>query len=418
MNESKIHPWYAHPKPIENKKPSVIIVGGGIAGISCAYELTQHGINSTIIDRNPIASQASGNPFGLVRPHLTADNNTFDQLLTPGAMLTLKTIQHLKNKGHHIDGQNHGVLQLLASERLENRYQKIMQNRQLDNDFAEHIDAQVASQLAGITLKHNALHLKAAAMVSPTQLCQALLAECGKDTQYIQETVNAIRYDNDQWQVTTDKQTLKADVIILACAHQSTQFEISKDLSLKTVPGQLSYLEKHAELDKLKLPLCFEGYCLPTNDGAILGATFRDDDNLEVTDNDHQLNLETFAKALPELAKKLTCRDGRVSIRCITPDRLPLIGPISEKDNIETRYQRVALGDYRDAPAAEYWSNAFVSVGHGSKGLSSALIAAKIICSYLLGQPFPVDQSVLNAVHPSRFWMRALSKQNQALNNE
>ncbi|MBI2872578.1 MAG: glycine oxidase ThiO [Chloroflexi bacterium] len=51
-----------------SKAPDVIIVGGGIIGCLSAYFLGKHGLTSLVIERDAIASQASGAAAGLLTP--------------------------------------------------------------------------------------------------------------------------------------------------------------------------------------------------------------------------------------------------------------------------------------------------------------------------------------------------------------
>ena len=46
----------------------VVIIGGGAAGCAVAYYLAQSGVKSTIIEREGIGNQASGNAAGGLYP--------------------------------------------------------------------------------------------------------------------------------------------------------------------------------------------------------------------------------------------------------------------------------------------------------------------------------------------------------------
>src|SRR4051812_12806330 len=37
---------------MDESKPSVVVVGGGFAGVGCAKELAKHGVSVAVIDRN------------------------------------------------------------------------------------------------------------------------------------------------------------------------------------------------------------------------------------------------------------------------------------------------------------------------------------------------------------------------------
>ena len=46
--------------------PDIVIIGGGIVGISTAYYLTESGVNCLVIEKDPIGSHASGFAYGSI----------------------------------------------------------------------------------------------------------------------------------------------------------------------------------------------------------------------------------------------------------------------------------------------------------------------------------------------------------------
>lgn len=51
-----------------SSKAEVVIIGGGVIGCSIAYHLAKQGVSSQIIERDAIASQASGRAWGVISP--------------------------------------------------------------------------------------------------------------------------------------------------------------------------------------------------------------------------------------------------------------------------------------------------------------------------------------------------------------
>jgi glycine oxidase len=70
----------------------VVIIGGGIAGCSAAYYLAQNGITSTIIEREDIASQASGYNAGGLNP---LEGHGWPDPLLPMALQSFRLHQEL-----------------------------------------------------------------------------------------------------------------------------------------------------------------------------------------------------------------------------------------------------------------------------------------------------------------------------------
>jgi glycine/D-amino acid oxidase-like deaminating enzyme len=59
---------------------TAIVIGAGIAGASIAYHLAAKNIDVTVIDMHQSATQASGNPTGLIKGMASADHNLGSQL--------------------------------------------------------------------------------------------------------------------------------------------------------------------------------------------------------------------------------------------------------------------------------------------------------------------------------------------------
>ena len=78
---------------------------------------------------------------------------------------------------------------------------------------------------------------------------------------------------------------------------------------------------------------------------------------------------------------------GRASLRCVSPDYLPMVGPVS-------------------AVSGESVPGLYISAAHGSRGLITAPLAGEMLAAYLENEPAPVPQSLLRAITPTRFHRR------------
>ena len=77
---------------MKERATDVVIIGGGIAGCSAAYYLAQNGITSTIIEREDIASQASGYNAGGLNP---LEGHGWPNPLLPMALQSFRLHQEL-----------------------------------------------------------------------------------------------------------------------------------------------------------------------------------------------------------------------------------------------------------------------------------------------------------------------------------
>jgi tRNA 5-methylaminomethyl-2-thiouridine biosynthesis bifunctional protein len=120
----------------------------------------------------------------------------------------------------------------------------------------------------------------------------------------------------------------------------------------------------------------------------------------------HQHNLKQLAQLAPSLAD---CFDpntlaGYVAFRCVAHDRMPFIGALA--DEHAAQLSNAQLLDVLRAPGL------FGAFAYGSRGLVWATLGAELIASQLDGEPMPIERSLVQALDPARFLLRALRQQN------
>jgi tRNA 5-methylaminomethyl-2-thiouridine biosynthesis bifunctional protein len=133
---------------------------------------------------------------------------------------------------------------------------------------------------------------------------------------------------------------------------------------------------------------------IPTNNGMrwYAGATFEEKHSAcDDLAGQHEANRLRLAQLWPQAAVAL---DGAFAAggvehwtgtRCVTHDRLPLVGPLS------------LLGQ-ESAPAASLW----VCVGMGSRGLSFSALCAQLLVARLCGEPLPVESKLARSLDANR----------------
>ncbi len=417
MGKSRLAPWLRAPE-LNQKPKEICVIGAGIAGCSMAWVLSQCGVKVSLLDSLGIAQAASGNPWGLIRPFLTVNNNLTDQMISQSAWLTMRTIKNifLKNPDDLIGTEQ--IQQWAGSERLKKRYGDL---------FKQNHPA--LFKISGIS--ESIYLIKPALMINPVKLCEILVKTGGEKISFYAEKINFLKYDaeNFNWIVRTNLTERRFDAVILASGSETQKLgeQLGLDLNalpIKNTPGQISIIPAVPESFKIQEPICYEGYCFPVkkthqNNQQIIGATYRNKDqkdreDLSVRESDHLENLENLKLMNPELGKALENSNpklGRVSVRGGVLDHLPLIGPVISKTEFEEKYARLAYGDSQfDYPDLINFPGLFMTVGHGSKGLSTGLLSAWVIASYLLDQTLPVPMKVLSAVHSGRFLVRDLKR--------
>lgn len=393
-------------KPERITGQRAIVVGGGIAGTASSRALASRGWQVTLIERHPaLAQEASGNPLGVLYPRLAGQDMALSRLALHGYLYTTRLLQQLTLEPH--DYNACGLLQL-AFDAQELARCKAIAARNLPLELLRYVNADEASQLAGVALTHEGLYFPSAGWVNPPALCNAL---ADHENISVMPSVTALRlqHDGEQWQVWDEKRLLaQAPVVILASANDTVNFEQSMHLPLEPVRGQISMRSANAGSQKLKMVVCTDGYVSPAVAGIhCVGATFSPNDvSNDIRLSDHAANLAMLRRMSPELYQSLSQQpvSGRVALRCATPDYLPMAGPLLDSTAINTNPPR-----YNAHPATLPWlAGLYVNTGHGSKGLINAPLCAEMIACAINGEPAPVDAKLLAALDPNRFMLRKL----------
>ena len=92
----------------------ILIIGGGIAGASTAYHLAQYGRQVTLVERNDIASEASGVNAGAIGALGWGNVPNLESYLTMGSLEIFKSLQ--VELGYDIEFRRSGSLQAIQTE--------------------------------------------------------------------------------------------------------------------------------------------------------------------------------------------------------------------------------------------------------------------------------------------------------------
>lgn len=406
-------PWFAYPPKVAGERHA-LVVGAGLAGCATAASLAARGWRVTLLERHGhIAAEASGNPQGVLYLKLSAHGTALSRLILSGFGYTRRWLERLQRGQAWSDC---GVLQLASSAAEASRQQTLAEA--FSPDLLRAVNADEASALAGVAVQQPGLYFPEGGWVHPPAVCAALIDHAMIEVRTYQAVLE-LRRDDDQWQAWADDRPLaSAPVAVLACAAQVRDFAPTAQLPLKAIRGQITRLPATPASEALATVVCGEGYVAPARLGEhTLGASFdfqRLDTQPSVAEHEHNLGLLT--QISPTLADSLAsgpanALEGRVGLRCTSPDYLPLVGPVVDRDLFDERYQVLARNARAQCDEPCPWlPGLWVNSGHGSRGLITTLLAGEILAAWLEHEPLPVSQEVAHACLPVRFAVRALSK--------
>lgn len=396
------------PQPVLERDRRAIVIGSGIAGTASAFSLAQRGWQVTLIERHDrLAAEASGNPQGVLYPRLSGHDIPLGRVALHGFLHTLSLLRRLLEK--HADWDDCGLLQQAFNARETKRCEEVLA-RGLPLDLVRGVDAFEAAGLTGIAMPYGGLWFPAGGWVHPPALCRALAAQNGIRIVTSNEALH-LQCGIGGWQVWGHGECLaEAPVTVLAGANDIVRFEQSAHLPLEPVRGQITVLPATAESSRLKAVVCTDGYISPMRQGRhCAGASFAPEDRgMEVRIRDHEQNLAMLKHLSPPLHRTLGTSSpetlqGRVSLRCATPDYLPMAGPLLDAALL---LERFSPGSRLTEEHLPWLEGLYVNTGHGSKGLLTAPLCGEIIAAMLEDEPLPVDVALARALDPNRFLLR------------
>lgn len=393
----------------QQQERRAIVIGGGIAGTSSAYALARRGWRVTLIERHSeVAQEASGNPQGVLYPRLSGHDIPLSRVALSGFLHTLRLAERLLEKGR--DWDNCGLLQQAFNAREAKRCEEVLA-RSLPPELVHAVDAAEAGRLTGALMLHGGLWFADGGWVYPPALCRAL-AETGIERRFSSEALQ-LQKSGEFWQVLQGGAMLaEAPVVVVCTANDTARFTQLAHLPLEPVRGQITQIPATAESTRLRAVVCTEGYIGPARDGLhCVGATFHPDDaGLDMRAADHAENLAMLGELSPALFDSLggTALEpqqlqGRVALRCVAPDYLPMAGWLLDPALLLERYE---IGSRKSAEHLPWLDGLFVNTAHGSKGLLTAPLCAELIASLIENEPLPVDAALARALDPNRFLLR------------
>ena len=404
------------PLPFETNEREAVVVGAGLAGCAVADRLAARGWRVTIVERQARPGcEASGNPAGVFHPLLSRDDSVASRITRAGFLYALARWQALERAGYTFARSRDGLLQIADDESQAQLLSETIQSADYPRELVHALSAAQMRMAAGVSVARGGWCYPLGGSLDPGALCAALCAGAGEAIQW-RTGVEAqrIERDGDAWAIrdASGEPVARAGVVIFANARDAARVAGLRHAPTRIVRGQLTHLPRGAS-PALRLPLVGDGYAIPLTDGLMIGATYDiDDAGGDLRAESHSDNLARLARMLPgfdpaEAAGELDPASlaGRVAFRCVTSDRLPMIGALA--DEASSTHEAAALrgAGLLDLPRAPGLYSAFA---FGSRGLVWASLGAELLASQLEGEPWPLERDLAEALDPSRYLLRAL----------
>jgi glycine oxidase len=330
-----------------------IVVGGGIMGCLTALALVERGCSVTIVERNVIAAQTSGESSwagaGILFPLLPwMYKDAVNQLAMAGANLYPAL-----------------CARLLAETGIDSEYTQ--SGMQLQAPFDETAAMNWCAQYQVPVVKNaNGLFLPSVAQVRPPHLLQALRAMLIQKNVTLLENTQLEPLKNiktiDGWRTNTGA-VLAADAFVVTSGAWSFDLlkETTPNLEIKPMRGQILLFENVPECSK---NIIYQDgfYLVPRRDGLLLAGSTLEDVGFDTrTTDDVKQALKTKAESILPSLKNAAIRKHWSGLRPGTPDNLPTI---AQHPTIK---------------------NLYLNTGHFRYGLTMAPASAQLAVAIMLG---------------------------------
>jgi glycine oxidase len=334
----------------------VVIVGGGVAGCSAAYHLARAGIKSTIVEREGLATQASGFSAGGLNP---LEGSQIPGPLGPLAIesyrMHLKLWDELKeDTGIDYHGR---IISLIKVAFQESEISELQQShdtfaaaqgegfttRWLDRKEVLELEPDLSPDIL------RGLYLRGNAALDSYQYTLALARAAEKRGAVVRDgTVRGLKLSSGRVTgVILADGEIDCDYLVLAAGPWSREAETWLDISIPVDPLKGEILRLQAPGDLPQHDVSGGGGSLhPKPDGLIWCGTteeWRGFDK-EPSESARQTILQGAVRLMPRLAQAQVALQT-VCLRPVTPDWLPIVG------------------------RAPGWDNVYLATGAGKKGI-------------------------------------------------
>ncbi|MDN3650430.1 bifunctional tRNA (5-methylaminomethyl-2-thiouridine)(34)-methyltransferase MnmD/FAD-dependent 5-carboxymethylaminomethyl-2-thiouridine(34) oxidoreductase MnmC [Reinekea marina] len=394
------------PSPKPNQLKRIAIIGAGIAGATTAFELNKRGYQVTVFEQaDHLASGGSGNEQGAVYAKLSASANHNTQFYIQALVTAQKSLARLPKSVPH---QSCGLVQLVHDKRELKRLNDIADSDYIPDELAKVKNSRELSLLLGTDLDNPGLWFPEGGWVSPKDWVKYLLTEIPCK---LNQRIVSIKQTSTGWTLfNANDEQFEFDQVVLCSAYNTINFTQTEHLPLNAIAGQVTQIAATPTSQALKAVICTDRYVMPTFDNRLtIGSTFRlKSTETQTFESENDDNIEGLRLRVPSLLtgqpKVLRARAG---VRCTTPDYLPLVGAMSPAAQLADQFTLPLQRNraHKERPAAHI-KGLWVNVGHGSKGLCSSHLSAKLLAAMINGEPFPVSQTIADHLNPNRFVVR------------
>jgi glycine oxidase len=370
-----------------NDTAEVVIIGGGVIGLSIARALAMRGVRDVLLlERGSLGTESSWAAAGMLAPQAEANRaHEFFELTCRSRDLYPAFAEALLSEtGIDIELENAGTLYLAFTDKdvieLDRRYH--WQNAAglpIEKLSAGEVIEREPGVSKGVRA---ALEFPLDTQVENRRLLSALIAANERLSVRVQtgtEVIGLTLTHDRVAGVETSRGNISTDNVIIAAGAWSSQIQADKtlpDLRIKPVRGQMLCFQPEAPISRHVI-YSPRGYIVPRRDGRLLAGSTTEHAGFDkqVTAAGRQSILSAAAE-ISEQILSLPMKDSWAGLRPRAADTLPVLGPCAEISGL------------------------YYATGHYRNGILLAPITGELMAAAIVDRVFPSQWQIFL---PDRF---------------
>lgn len=361
----------------------VVVIGGGLVGMSAAYRLARHGVQVVLVERAD-EGKATAAGAGILSPgNRFPSSDPILPLLKEAHAYYPELIASLAEDGEYYTGyEKVGALHVATTDEEAAQMPKLLEQVQGRRRAGFHHigDAKMVNPDAArsffpaLSQVLATIHIPEAARVNGQLLCGALeRAVRRRGAALLHGRADLVVDGGKVTSVTVGGQTIGADAVIVAAGAWSSTIALQLGVTVPVHPqrGQIAHLVvPNTETGGWLIVMGFTHYILTfPPDRVVVGAT-RDDAGY-----DYRVTMGGMREIVNEGLRmavgleSATVQEVRIGFRPVSPDTEPFIGQVPGVGNV------------------------YFATGHGGYGLQAGPYSGAIVADLVLERPVSIDLS-------------------------
>lgn len=316
-----------------------IILGAGIAGLSCADSLQQKGRQCVVIDPNLPGEGTSGSPGMLVNP-ATGRRARKAWKAHDCFGLISDLLERVQNETDQPFYEKNGVVRPALTEKLADNFERSPEKYNWPVNWIEWLPKDEFSKRFPIFKQHfGGLFVKYAMTVNGSVFMRAFVEYLAK--REVNTELNSeykLRQDRGKWIAEMDKGSIyQSGTLIDATGYNQVHTSDWDFLNLHPVKGQTAtfFFDEPLPMDSSISSLGYMAFLGYQPNQLTVGSTYEHDfDHLETDQDGLEYLKKKLDKTLPGLVEKSNNVEQWSGVRVTVQDRKPVIGAHPEKKDL------------------------------------------------------------------------------------